>query len=92
MPAHPSPQANLHQATGTNDPTVEQAIYRHLPGDPASALALLPFIPCENKRMKMASLIAQIRARQDINTAWNAVARSPLNATEKQLMFNELWG
>jgi hypothetical protein len=92
MPAHPSPQANLHQATGTNDPTVEQAIYRHLPGDPASALALLPFIPCENKRMKMASLIAQSRTRQDINTAWNAVARSPLNATEKQLMFNELWG
>jgi hypothetical protein len=42
--------------------------------------------------MKMASLIAQSRARQDINTAWNAVARSPLNATEKQLMFNELWG
>jgi hypothetical protein len=92
MPAHSSPQSSLHQATGTNDATVEQAIYRHLPGDPASALALLPFIPCENKRMKMASLIAQSRTRQDINTAWNAVARSPLNATEKQLMFNELWG
>jgi hypothetical protein len=34
----------------------------------------------------------QIEARQDINGAWNAVARSPLNAAEKQLMFNELWG
>ena len=42
--------------------------------------------------MKMATLIAQNWARQDINTAWNAVARSPLSATEKQLMFNELWG
>jgi|GEM_PF-1224821 hypothetical protein len=92
MPAHPSPQASLHQKTGTNDPTVEQAIYRHLPNDPASALTLLPCLPCENKRVKMAALIAQSWARQDINTAWNAVARSPLNATEKQLMFNELWG
>jgi hypothetical protein len=92
MPAHPSPQASLHQETGTNDPTAEQAIYRHLPGDPVSALALLPRIPCENKRMKMATLIAQSWARQDINTAWNAVSRSPLSPTEKQLMFNELWG
>jgi hypothetical protein len=92
MPARPSPQASLHQATGTNDPTVEQAIYRHLPKDPASALALLPSIPCENKRMKMATLIAQSWARQDINTAWNTVSRSPLSPTEKQLMFNELWG
>ena len=92
MPAHPSPQASLHQETGTNDPTVEQAICRHLPDDPASALALLPSIPCENKRLKLAILIAQSWARQNINTAWNAVARSPLSTTEKQLMFNELWG
>jgi hypothetical protein len=42
--------------------------------------------------MKMATLIAQSWARQDINTAWNAVSRSPLNTAEKQLMFNELWG
>lgn len=34
----------------------------------------------------------QIWARQDISAAWTAVARSPLNATEKQLLFNELWG
>ena len=92
MPTHSSPQASLHQETGTNDPAVEQAICRHLPDDPASALALLPSIPCENKRMKMAILIAQSWARQDITTAWNAVARSPLSTTEKQLMFNELWG
>ena len=92
MPAHSSPQATLHQETGTNDPAVEQAICRHLPDDPASALTLLPSIPCENKRMKMAILIAQSWARQDITTAWNAVARSPLSATEKQIMFNELWG
>jgi hypothetical protein len=92
MPAHPSPQASLHPETSTNDPTVEQAIYRHLPDNPAAALALLPCLPCENKRMKMATLIAQSWARQDINTAWNAVLRSPLSPTEKQLMFNELWG
>jgi len=92
MPAHPSAQASLHQTTGTNDPTVEQAIYRHLTDEPAAALALLPCLPCENKRMKMATLIAQSWARQDINTAWNAAVRSPLSATEKQLMFNELWG
>jgi hypothetical protein len=82
----------MHQATGTNDLSVEQSICRHLPDDPASALALLPAIPCENTRLKLAALIAQIWARQDINAAWNAVARSPLNATDKQLMFNELWG
>ena len=92
MPAYSSAQASLHQETGTNDPTAEQAIYRHLPDDPASALALLPAIPCENTRLKLAALIAQIWARQDITTAWNAVSRSPLSAAEKQLMFNELWG
>lgn len=42
--------------------------------------------------MKMAILIAQSWARKDINTSWNAVARSPLSTAEKQLMFNELWG
>ena len=42
--------------------------------------------------MKLATLIAQSWARQDINTAWNAVVRSSLSATEKQLMFNEVWG
>jgi hypothetical protein len=92
MPSHSSPQASLHQATGTHDPCVEKCISRHLPDDPASALALLPAIPCENTRLKLAALIAQIWARQDITTAWNAVARSSLSATEKQLMFNELWG
>lgn len=34
----------------------------------------------------------QIEARQDINGAWNAVARSNLSTVEKQIMFNELWG
>ena len=92
MPAHSSPQATLHQETGTNDPSVKQAICLYLPDDPASALALLPSILCENTRMKLAALIAHSWARQNINAAWNAVARSPLSATEKQLMFNELWG
>jgi hypothetical protein len=59
MPAHPSPQAGLYQVTGTNDAPVEQAICRHLSNDPTSALTLLPSIPRENKRMKLAALIAQ---------------------------------
>jgi hypothetical protein len=42
--------------------------------------------------MKMAALIAQSWARQDITAAWNAISRSPLSSAEKQLMFNELWG
>jgi hypothetical protein len=92
MPAHPSPQASLHQETGTNDLSVEQSISRHLPDDPASALALLPAIHFENTRLKMASLIAQTWARRDITTAWNAVSRSSLSDREKQIMFNELWG
>ena len=34
-------------------------------------------------RSKLAALIAQSWPKQDINNAWNAVSRSPLNATEK---------
>ncbi len=69
-----------------------QNVIRFLPARPQEALARLPQIECTEIRMKLANLVAQCWARQDINTAWNAVARSPLNATEKQLMFNELWG
>jgi len=42
--------------------------------------------------INLASLIASIWSRKNINMAWNAVSRSSLNAAEKQLMFNELWG
>jgi hypothetical protein len=69
-----------------------QNVTRFLPERPHEALARLPQIECTETRMKLANLIAQSWARQDINAAWNAVARSPLNATEKQIMFNELWG
>jgi hypothetical protein len=64
----------------------------HLRGQHAKALQLLPEIPCSKMRSKLAALIAQSWPKQDINAAWNAVSRSPLNATEKQIMFNELWG
>ena len=67
-------------------------IHKHLRGQHAKALQLLPDVPCSKTRLKLAVLIAQSWPKQDINTAWNAVSRSPLNATEKQLMFNELWG
>jgi hypothetical protein len=64
----------------------------HLRGQHAKALQPLPEIPCSTMRSKLAALIAQSWPKQDINNAWNAVSRSPLNATEKQIMFNELWG
>ena len=69
-----------------------QNVARFLPGRPHEAFARLPQIECPETRMKLANLIAQVWAKQDINAAWNAVARSSLNAIEKQLMFNELWG
>ena len=72
--------------------SVTQAIQRHLTDAPAAALALLPHLPCHETRSKLAVQIAQSWPRTDINAAWNAIARTPLNATEKQLMFNELWG
>jgi hypothetical protein len=52
----------------------------------------MTLLPCNSGRQHLGILIARCWARQDINAAWNAVARSPLNATEKQLMFNELSG
>jgi hypothetical protein len=69
-----------------------QNVTRFLPARPHEALARLPQIECTETRMKLANLIAQCWARQDINAAWNAVARSSLSTAEKQLMFNELWG
>lgn len=60
--------------------------------DPVTALELLPHVACSDERHKIAVLIAQSWARKDINTAWNAVARSQLSAADKQAMFNELWG
>jgi hypothetical protein len=63
----------------------------HLPHAPAQALSRLPGVACPDTRRKLATLIAQCWARQDINGAWNAVTRSSLSAAEKQIMFNELW-
>jgi hypothetical protein len=71
---------------------MERCICEHLPNSPEAAFALLPAIKCSTIRNQLASQIARCWARQDITAGWNAVARSPLNATEKQLMFNELWG
>ena len=71
---------------------LEQAVRHYLPHQPNAALAKLVQHPCAETRLKLAALIAQSWARQDINAAWNAIARSPLNTAEKQLMFNELWG
>ncbi len=69
-----------------------QNVTRFLPARPHEAFARLSQIECTETRMRLAYLIGQCWARQDINAAWNAVARSPLSAAEKQLMLNELWG
>ena len=69
-----------------------ERIRRHLRGQPTKALQLLPEVTCAKMRLKLAALIAQSWPKQDINTAWNAVSRSPLKAAEKQVMFNEPWG
>ena len=69
-----------------------QNVPRFLPARLHEALAHLSQIECTETLLKLAALIAQSWPKQDINTAWNAVSHSPLNATEKQLMFNERWG
>jgi hypothetical protein len=42
--------------------------------------------------INLTSLIASIWSRKNINMAWNAVARSRLDAQIKQIIFNELRG
>jgi hypothetical protein len=74
------------------DNRLERSVLLHLPRQPDLALHVLHLISGGEKRMKLAALIAQSWTRTDINAAWNAVARSSLSATEKQIMFNELWG
>ena len=44
------------------------------------------------KKREIGVLIAQIWARADINAAWKAVSQSKLSITDKQIMFNALWG
>lgn len=83
--------ARFSPAAVTSD-DAKSDIRKLLPHAPARAFELLPSIHDETERRAVASLVAQSWARQDISAAWNAVARSPLSATEKQIMFNELWG
>ena len=59
---------------------------------PAIAFRMLHEIGCEETRKSLAVLVAQAWARQDINAAWNTVARSSLSVIDKQMMYNELWG
>jgi hypothetical protein len=62
-----------------------------LPHNPLKAFRIMTLLPDTSERQHLGILIARCWARQDITAAWNAVARSPLSATEKQLIFNELW-
>jgi len=59
---------------------------------PDTALAQLVGIQDLDQRRSMIGLLAASWRHTDINTAWNAVSRSRLNATDKQVMYNELWG
>ena len=66
---------------------------RHMaPTDLARAIELLSGVLCPRERRSLASLIASIWSRNNLNTAWNAVSRSRLDAQIKQITFNELWG
>jgi len=66
---------------------------RHMaPTDLARAIELLSGVLCPRERRSLATLIATIWSRKNINMAWNAVSRSNLSASDKQIMFNELWG
>lgn len=60
--------------------------------NPAKAFEALPLIRSEALRHGLGMLIASSWSRQDINTAWRAVSRSPLSEADKQVMYNELWG
>lgn len=67
-------------------------IQQGLSQEPAKALQLLCQLSDIPQKQRLALAMAQSWARQDINAAWNAVLQSTLSASEKQLMFNELWG
>ena len=59
--------------------------------DVVRAIELLSGVVCPRERHSLASFIAGVWSRKDINTAWNAVSSSNLSASEKQTLFNELW-
>lgn len=52
---------------------------------------MLPSMRLENRRRQLATSVASAWRQHDINLAWNAVARAPIGAAEKQIIFNELW-
>lgn len=61
-----------------------------LPHSPERVFELLGHIRCDEQRQTLARTIAHTWARTDnITIAYNTVARSSLNATDKQVMFNE---
>lgn len=59
--------------------------------DVVRAIELLSGVMCPRERRSLASFIAVVWSRKDINSAWNAVSSSKLSASEKQTLFNELW-
>jgi hypothetical protein len=67
-------------------------IRRVIHTDLARAIELLPGVLCPRERRSQASLIADIWSRKNLNMAWNTVSRSNLSASDKQILFNELWG
>jgi hypothetical protein len=71
---------------------ISASIHEWLSHEPAKALQLLGQLPELPQKQTLALAIAHSWARQDINAAWSAVAHSSMSASEKQFMFNELWG
>jgi hypothetical protein len=74
-----------------NEEQPVDAIRRMAPSDLGKAIELLPGVLCPRERRSLASLVAGIWSRRNINMAWKAVSRSNLSAADKRVMFNELW-
>lgn len=70
---------------------IEKSLLQHLPRAPLQAMTLLSSIHAHPRRFKMAVAIASAWKQHDINDAWNSVAQSRLDPTDKQVIFNELW-
>ena len=88
LPQVNSMPPNCKRASG---PGAIRKVRSHLPHDPKRAMELLPLVICDETRRGLATVIANVWSRQDINAAWNAVTHAELNVADKQVMFNELW-
>jgi hypothetical protein len=82
----------LRKELEQSEDRLAKSLLLYLPLEPDLSLHNMHLISCCEGRMKLPIVIDQSWARADLNSAWKAVSQSKLSATEKQLMFNHLWG